>query len=271
MWFWNAVHTIPASTAVCLGLALLIAFAFEFINGFHDTANAVTTVIYTRTLSPRLAVLYSGILNFLGVLLGGTAIAFTIVNLLPVDLLVSSQPRAAMIMVLSLLLAGVIWNLGTWFVGLPVSSSHTLIGAILGVGIAHSLLQHQGLSGVNWAVAGGVGLALLVSPLVGFFAAGLLLYVLKKLVREPRLYTPPVANDRPPIWIRIILIVTCGGVSYAHGKNDGQKGMGLILLVLIGFLPMHYGLDIFEEGQAATVHESIVGAREAWASPSSNR
>jgi PiT family inorganic phosphate transporter len=243
MNFWDAAASLPAGPLTFLVVALLAAFAFEFINGFHDTANAVTTVIYTRSLPATPAVIYSGTLNFLGVLLGGTTVAFSIVNLLPVDLLIEGTSGAALVMVLSLLLSGVIWNLGTWYQGLPVSSSHTLIGSILGVGIANSLYTSRDLLGVNWAKAGEVGLALLVSPLVGFMLAGSLLLVLKVVFREPRLYTPPQGEDRPPGWIRGILIATCGGVSFAHGSNDGQKGMGLVLLVLIGFLPFHYALN----------------------------
>lgn len=256
MNFWDAALSLPTGPLFFLAIALLVAFAFEFINGFHDTANAVTTVIYTRTLPAFPAVIYSGFLNFLGVLLGGTAVAFGIVNLLPVDLLIEGTSNAALVMVLALLVAGVIWNLGTWYRGLPVSSSHTLIGSILGVGIANSLLTGKGLAGVNWSKAGEVGLALLVSPLVGFLAAALLLLVLKGLIRQPRLYRPPEGDDRPPGWIRGVLIATCGGVSFAHGSNDGQKGMGLVLLVLIGFLPFHYAVNIYQANLAGQVRES---------------
>src|SRR3954453_7497953 len=173
MNFWDAATALSAGPLILLAVALLVAFAFEFINGFHDTANAATTVIYTRSLPATPAVIYSGTLNFLGVLLGGTAVAFGIVNLLPVDLLVDSRTGAAMVMVMSLLLAGVTWNLGTWYIGLPVSSSHTLIGSILGVGIANSLWNGSGLSGVNWHECKKVGLALLLSPLIGFALSGL--------------------------------------------------------------------------------------------------
>jgi phosphate/sulfate permease len=255
MNFWDAASTLSTGELILFAIALFVAFGFEFINGFHDTANAVTTVIYTRTLLPaQAAVLYSGSLNFLGVLIGGTALAFTIVNLLPVDLLVNaSTPGASLVTVLALLLAGVIWNLGTWYRGLPVSSSHTLIGSILGVGMAHGYLSGNGMSGVNWAEAGKVGMALLLSPVFGFGAAAILLLVMKGIFREPRLYRPPEGDDRPPGWVRGVLIATCGGVSYAHGQNDGQKGMGLLLLVLIGFLPFHYALNRFDDDGAARV------------------
>lgn len=248
MTFWDAALALPAAALLFLAVALLVAFAFEFINGFHDTANAVTTVIYTRTLSATPAVLFSGVMNFLGafvtVVFFGAAVAFSIVNLLPVDLLVEANSNAALVMVLALLLAGVIWNLGTWYMGLPVSSSHTLIGSILGVGIAHGLWSGKGFDGVNWAKAGEVGLGLLISPLIGFAAAAGLLLLMKRTLKEPKLYEPPKDGERPPRWVRAVLLLTCGGVSFAHGSNDGQKGMGLLLLVLIGFMPVHYALSV---------------------------
>lgn len=251
--FWQAVGELPTLSLFFMLLALAVAFGFEFINGFHDTANAVTTVIYTKTLKPGPAVLFSGFCNFLGVLLGGTTVAFSIVNLLPVDVLVGESSGQAMVMVISLLLAGVIWNLGTWGMGLPVSSSHTLIGSILGVGLVNSLLTRGDFSGVNWSKAVDVGLALLISPLVGFCLAGGLLLLMKFTIRDSRLYVPPVDGDSPPGWIRRTLIATCGAVSFAHGSNDGQKGMGLILLVLIGFLPGYYALDLNHPGKAIDV------------------
>lgn len=266
MTFWDAASQLPSLTLLFLFVALLVAFGFEFINGFHDTANAVTTVIYTRTLTPTPAVIYSGVMNFLGalvtVLVGSAAVAFTIVNLLPVDLLVKSDPTPALVMVLSLLLAGVLWNLGTWYLGLPVSSSHTLIGAILGVGLANGLMEGGGLGGVRWDKAGEVGLGLLLSPLTGFVLAYGLLLLLKRTVREPRLYVPPADGDRPPRWVRGVLVATCGGVSFAHGSNDGQKGMGLLLLVLIGFMPAHYALNVSDPGKAGAVHDAAVAARD---------
>jgi phosphate/sulfate permease len=263
MGFWDAVGSLATPQMLFFFIALIVAFGFEFINGFHDTANAVTTVIYTRSMRPTPAVIYSGIMNFLGVLLGGTAVAFSIVNLLPVDLLVDAKSAAALEMVLSILLAGVIWNLGTWYFGLPVSSSHTLIGSILGVGLANSLWQGNGFTGVNWVKAGEVGLALLFSPVIGFMAAGLLLLVMKWIIPHKKLYEPPVGDDKPPTWIRAVLVVTCGGVSFAHGSNDGQKGMGLLLLVLIGFLPMYHALNTRNPEEAKLVHDAAVQLRKA--------
>jgi len=262
MTFWDALSGLTIGPILFLFLALFIAFAFEFINGFHDTANAVTTVIYTRSLPPTPAVVYSGFMNFLGVLLGGTAVAFGIVNLLPVDLLVDSRSGAALVMVLSLLIAGVAWNLSTWYIGLPVSSSHTLIGSILGVGIANSLWNGAGQSGVNWHECTKVGLALLFSPVVGFVGSALLLLILKLFFRDRRLYVPPQGEDQPPGWVRTVLIGTCGGVSFAHGSNDGQKGMGLLLLVLIGFFPLHYALTVNRPESAVEVHAGALALRE---------
>jgi phosphate/sulfate permease len=259
---WDALGHLSLQSQIFFALALFVAFAFEFVNGFHDTANAVTTVIYTKTLKPTPAVLYSGVCNFLGVLLGGTAVAFSIVNLLPVDLLIESASPRAVVMVISLLLSGVIWNLGTWWRGLPVSSSHTLIGSILGVGLANSLVTRGDLSGVNWAKAGEVGLSLLISPLIGFGSAAGLLLVMKRFFRDPSLYRPPEESDNPPHWIRGVLITTCGGVSFAHGSNDGQKGMGLILLALIGFLPTHYALDLRHGDLARDVRQAAIAIDE---------
>ena len=256
--FWQSFSALSLQGQLFFGFALFVAFAFEFINGFHDTANAVTTVIYTKTLRPTPAVLFSGLCNFLGVLLGGTAVAFSIVNLLPVDLLIESASTRAMVMVVSLLLAGVIWNLGTWWLGLPVSSSHTLIGSILGVGLANSLLTRGDVSGVNWTKARDVGMSLLISPMVGFISAAVLLLIMRRSLKDQRLFHPPGEGDDPPRWIRGVLLATCGGVSFAHGSNDGQKGMGLILLALIGFLPTYYALDMHHAHTAESVHAAAL-------------
>lgn len=262
MTFWDGVAQLSTLQVAFLFIALLVAFGFEFINGFHDTANAVTTVIYTRSMTPRAAVLYSGFLNFLGVLLGGTGLAWGIVNLLPVEKLVESSPQTALVMVLAMLVAAVIWNLGTWYIGLPVSSSHTLIGSIVGVGIAHGLLYQGDFSGVRWDKAFDTGLALLVSPLVGFLLAGLLLLIMKAIIPTPRLYEPPQGNDTPPGWIKWAIRLTCGGVSYFHGSNDGQKGMGLLMLVLIGFMPTIYALHPYESTDVTKVIATVKAMEE---------
>jgi phosphate/sulfate permease len=235
---------ISYGTLLFLFFALGTALLFECINGFHDTANAVATVIYTRSLKPQVAVVWSGLLNFTGVLLGGIAVAFSIVHLLPVDLLIKIDTGAGMAMVIALLLAAIVWNFGTWYMAIPASSSHTLIGAIIGVGLANSFLAGHPGQGINWHKAGEVGLSLLISPLIGFALAAGLLILLKRLVKNPELYKPPDGDKPPPWWIRIILILTCTGVSFAHGSNDGQKGIGLIMLILIGLVPSTYALNM---------------------------
>jgi PiT family inorganic phosphate transporter len=229
---------------ILLFVALLIALGFEFVNGFHDTANAVATVIYTHSMPAEFAVMWSGFFNFLGVLLSSGAVAFGIVALLPVELILQVGSGAGFAMVFALLIAAIIWNLGTWWLGLPASSSHTLIGSIIGVGVANALARGQdGTSGVDWTKATEIGYSLLLSPLFGFCMAAILLLVLKFIVRNPALYQAPVGNTPPPLWIRGILIATCTGVSFAHGSNDGQKGMGLIMLILIGTVPTAYALN----------------------------
>src|SRR4051794_13045706 len=227
-----------------LGVALLIALGFEFVNGFHDTANAVATVIYTHSLPPNFAVVWSGFFNFLGVLASSGAVAFGIIALLPVELILQVGSGAGFAMVFALLIAAIIWNLGTWWLGLPASSSHTLIGSIIGVGIANALMHgRDGTSGVDWGQATKVGYSLLLSPMVGFGVAALLLLALKALVKRPELYQEPAKNTPPPLWIRGLLVLTCTGVSFAHGSNDGQKGMGLIMLILVGTGPTAYALN----------------------------
>ena len=227
-----------------LFVALLIALGFEFVNGFHDTANAVATVIYTHSLPAEIAVVWSGSFNFLGVLLSSGAVAFGIISLLPVELILQVGSSAGFAMVFALLIAAIIWNLGTWYLGLPASSSHTLIGSIIGVGIANALMHGQdGTSGVDWAQATNVGKALLFSPVVGFVLSAILLLVMKVLIRQPELYRSPETDKPPAWWIRGLLIFTCTGVSFAHGSNDGQKGMGLIMLILIGTVPTAFALN----------------------------
>jgi PiT family inorganic phosphate transporter len=229
-----------------LFVALLIALAFEFVNGFHDTANAVATVIYTRSLPANVAVVWSGMFNLFGVLMSSGAVAFGIVSLLPVELILQVGSGAGFAMVFALLIAAIIWNVGTWYFGVPASSSHTLIGSIMGVGIANALLRgRNGTSGVDWSQAAGIGKALLLSPLFGFALAAILLFVLKTVMLRltPSLFAEPKGDQPPPVWIRGILILTCTLVSFFHGSNDGQKGMGLIMLILIGTVPTAYALN----------------------------
>jgi PiT family inorganic phosphate transporter len=231
---------------ILLFVALLIALGFEFVNGFHDTANAVATVIYTRSLPANIAVVWSGMFNLFGVLMSSGAVAFGIVSLLPVELILQVGSGAGFAMVFALLIAAIIWNVGTWWFGLPASSSHTLIGSIMGVGIANALLRgRDGTSGVDWSQAANVGKALLLSPLFGFALAAVLLFALKMVLQHatPALFAEPKGDQPPPTWIRGILILTCTLVSFFHGSNDGQKGMGLIMLILIGTVPTAYALN----------------------------
>lgn len=238
------VHATAYLPFILLFIALLIALGFEFVNGFHDTANAVATVIYTNSMPANYAVVWSGFFNFLGVLLSTGAVAFGIVSLLPVELILQVGSNAGFAMVFALLIAAIVWNLATWYLGIPSSSSHTLIGSIIGVGIANAMLHGKsGTAGVDWTKATEIGYALLLSPLLGFTVAALLFLAMKVLIRNRALYEAPKGNTPPPTWIRALLIFTCTGVSFAHGSNDGQKGMGLIMLILIGTVPTAYALN----------------------------
>ena len=227
-----------------LGLALLIALGFEFVNGFHDTANAVATVIYTHSLEPNIAVVWSGLCNLLGVLTSTGTVAFTVITLLPVELILQVSAGAGFAMVFALLIAAIVWNLSTWWFGLPASSSHTMVGSIIGVGVANQLMNvHSGTSGVDWEQATKVFKVLLISPVIGFTAAALLFLLSKAFIKYPELYEAPKDNTPPPWPIRLLLVLTCTGVSFFHGSNDGQKGMGLIMLILIGTVPTAYALN----------------------------
>ncbi len=229
---------------VLLGTALFIALGFEFVNGFHDTANAVATVIYTHSLEPNMAVVWSGLCNLVGVLTSAGTVAFTIITLLPVELILKVSSGSGFAMVFALLLAAILWNLGTWWLGLPASSTHTMTGSIIGVGVANQLLTGgSGTAGVDWAQASKVGWTLLLSPLVGFAGAFLIFLISKATIKYPELYTAPKDNTPPPFPIRVLLVITCTLVSFFHGSNDGQKGMGLIMLILIGTVPTAYALN----------------------------
>jgi len=227
-----------------LGLPVVIALGFEFVNGFHDTANAVATVIYTHSLEPNIAVVWSGICNLVGVLFSSGTVAFAVITLLPVELILKVSTGAGFAMVFALLIAAMVWNLGTWWAGLPASSSHTMVGSIIGVGVANQLLNgNSGTSGLDWEQAMKVLKALLISPLIGFALAGMLILLSKQVAKFPELYEAPKDNTPPPWPVRFLLILTCSGVSFSHGSNDGQKGMGLIMLILIGTVPTAYALN----------------------------
>ncbi|MBT8766126.1 inorganic phosphate transporter [Metapseudomonas boanensis] len=242
---------LDAWVALSLVLALAFVLTFEFINGFHDTANAVATVIYTKAMSPYRAVILSGIFNFLGVLLGGVGVAYAIVHLLPVELLINVNTGHGLAMVFSMLTAAIAWNLGTWYFGIPASSSHTLIGSILGVGLANTVITGLPLGeGVNWGKAIDIGLSLIFSPAAGFLVAALVLlslkwmYPLSKMHKTPETRKELDEKKHPPFWNRLVLVLSAMAVSFVHGSNDGQKGIGLIMLVLIGIVPAKFVLDL---------------------------
>jgi len=261
-------ETLTVGTIFFLVAAVGLALFFEAINGFHDTANAVATVIYTHSLRPTVAVVWSGMWNLIGVMLSSGAVAYGIVALLPVELVLNVGTGPSYAMVFSLLISAIIWNFGTWYVGLPNSSSHSLIGAILGVGLANSLLSsgHSLSEGINWHQVQQVFTSLLVSPVIGFVGAGLLLLLAKALIRRPELYRPADEKKAPPLWVRALLILTCTGVSFAHGSNDGQKGMGLLMLILIGILPGLFALNMAasaaDVAQLAAISRSVEAVLE---------
>lgn len=238
----------PYSTAslVALGIALALVLIFEFSNGFHDTANAVATVIYTHSLKPVPAVILSGVMNFSGVLLGGVAVAYTLVELLPPDVLSPPNGNPAIAMLFALFASALVWNVGTWLLGIPCSSSHAVVGSLLGVGIANSILAARGFGhGVDWGQVWSVLEALLASPILGFAGAWLLFHAAQRVLgRNKALFRPANPNSPPVWWVRGLLILTCSGVSFTHGSNDGQKSIGLIMLAVIGLFPGAYALNM---------------------------
>ncbi len=237
---------LETSLLIILIICILAACAFEFINGFHDTANAVATVIYTHSLKPMHAVVLSGVLNFLGVFSGGIGVAVGIINLLPAQVLTDQNVYQSMAMILSLILTAILWNLGTWYYGIPCSSSHTLIGSILGVGLAYGLI-HNDMSSVNWSKAGDIGLSLMFSPIFGFVMTILMMFTLRNIFRKnEQLFVEPDVTKYPPWWVRATLILTCSGVSFAHGSNDGQKGVGLVMLILIAIVPGYFAIQDYQ-------------------------
>jgi len=235
----------PAS-ALAMGLlvfALIMVIMFEATNGFHDAANAVATVIYTKSLQPGQAVVLSGVMNFVGVLVGGIAVAYALVELLPAEVLSPPDGGPAVAMLVSLFVAALSWNIGTWWFGLPNSSSHCLIGSLIGVALGNAFARSRNIAeGVHWAQLWKVLEALALSPVLGFIFAGALYFLCRKTLHDKHLYEP--VKDKPPIWwMRGVLILTCTGVSFSHGTNDGQKSIGLIMLTIIGIFPATYALN----------------------------
>ncbi len=247
------------NTNLIVILALFFVLFYESINGFHDTANAVAAVIYTRAMNAQVAVFISGIFNFLGVMLGGLSVAYSIVHLLPTNLLLNVSAAHGLAMVFSMLLAAIIWNLSTWYLGLPASSSHTLIGAIIGIGLTNALMTNISIvEALNIPKMINVFLSLLISPLVGMLIAGLIIYVLRQYwctnKKRQRIHMSPAEREKvdgkrkPPFWTRIALILSAIGVSFSHGANDGQKGIGLLMLVLIGIAPAAFVVNMNANG-----------------------
>jgi PiT family inorganic phosphate transporter len=232
----------PVLTTLLI-ICIIAVCTFEFANGFHDTANAVATVIYTKSLKPFEAVMLSGVLNFLGLVTGTIAVAMGIVKLLPLEALVDQTVYQTVGMIMAMLITAIVWNIGTWYYGIPCSSSHTLLASILGVTIAFTFTPEAGNAAVDWGKAGEIGMSLLISPLVGFLFTLGLMYTLNVFVKNKAIFKEPNPKKKPPIWIRAILITTCSGVSFAHGSNDGQKGVGLLMLVLIALSPAYFALN----------------------------
>ncbi|RDK92782.1 low-affinity inorganic phosphate transporter [Enterobacillus tribolii] len=253
-----------------LVLALLFVLFYEAINGFHDTANAVATVIYTRAMRSQLAVVMSGIFNFLGVMLGGLSVAYAIVHMLPTDLLLNVSSAHGLAMMFSLLLAAIIWNLGTWYFGLPASSSHTLIGAIIGIGLTNALVTNASVvDALNIPKVIGIFMSLIISPLVGLIVAGGMVFLLRRYwsgtKKRQRIHMTPAEREKidgkrkPPFWTRIALILSAVGVSFSHGANDGQKGIGLLMLVLIGVAPAGFVVNMDATGyDIARTRDAVV-------------
>ncbi len=250
-------------TGLLLVLALIFVLFYEAINGFHDTANAVATVIYTRAMRSQLAVAMAAIFNFLGVLLGGLSVAYAIVHMLPTDLLLNVSSAHGLAMVFSMLLAAIIWNLGTWYFGLPASSSHTLIGAIIGIGLTNALMTGTSVvDALNIPKVLNIFGSLIVSPIVGLVFAGGLVFLLRRYwsgtKKRARIHLTPAEREKkdgkkkPPFWTRIALIISAIGVAFSHGANDGQKGIGLIMLVLIGVAPAGFVVNMNASGYEIT-------------------
>jgi inorganic phosphate transporter, PiT family len=242
-----------------LMVCLVLVLAFEFSNGFHDTANAVATVIYTKSLRPLYAVVWSGIMNFTGVIFGGIAVAYALVELIPPEVLSPPNGGVAVGMLAALFVSALIWNVGTWWFGIPNSSSHALIGALVGIAVANSIFRGRGFgNGVDWDQVWSVLSSLLLSPIIGFALALILFRLLKLVIHDKRLYEPP-EGDKPPVWwMRALLILTCTAVSFAHGTNDGQKSIGLIMLVIIGLLPTSFAVNLdMKENEIAKIVQNM--------------
>jgi inorganic phosphate transporter, PiT family len=238
---------ISVSLSFLLFFCIILALTFEFINGFHDTANAVATVIYTHALKPGTAVLWSGIWNFIGVNIGGIAVAIGIVNLLPVEALTDTNIHHNLAMVMALLITAIIWNIGTWYLGIPCSSSHALIGSITGVSLAYIMLPGNHAITLSWQKVAEAGLSLIISPIIGFVLAMFFMYIVNKTVTNKAIFKEAPAKKAPPLWIRSLLILSSTFVSFSHGSNDGQKGVGLMMIILIAIVPVRFSLNLAKD------------------------
>ncbi len=257
----DALSEVSNITIFFLATSLLLALFYEMINGFHDTANAVAMIIYTNSMKARNSVIMSGIMNFIGVIAGGIGVAYAIVHILPLDVIVSANQQSTLIMIYSLLLSAIVWNFGTWYYGIPVSSSHSLIGSLVGVSLMFGVMNGYDLSqSVNSGVLYKVLIALALSPLLGFGFAYVFMKMARAFIRIPKFYKSPQSEKkrkRPNFWMRISIILTGAGISFAHGSNDGQKGMGLIMIILIGIMPTFYALDMnSHQYRIQQVHDS---------------
>ena len=240
------VHFMPSSSLVVtmLVICLVMVLAFEATNGFHDSSNAVATVIYTQSLKPVQAVIWSGLMNFIGVLVGGISVAYALVEILPPDVLTPPDGSPAVPMLVSIFAAALFWNILTWAFAIPNSSSHCIIGSLIGVAAADALLKARSVTqGVDWKQIVSVLKALAVSPLLGLVFAGGMYLILRLVVRRGHLFEPPKEGEPPVWWLRALLVLTCTSVSFSHGTNDGQKSIGLIMLTIIGLLPAAYALN----------------------------
>lgn len=205
-------------------VALALAYTFEFVNGFHDTANAVATVIYTKALRAPVAIIMSGVCNFIGCLVTGTAVALVITEVIP-------RNGMNLNIILAVLAGSLIWNIYTWYHGIPVSSSHCLIGGLFGAGVAAG-----GWSGVVWARLIPVLIALILSPLLGFIFGALVTAAVNTLVKG---ITPGDTTSRgQPAFMRWMQVLSSAALSFTHGSNDGQKTMGVIAIILASQFPL---------------------------------
>ncbi|QGZ64786.1 inorganic phosphate transporter [Paraburkholderia acidisoli] len=239
-------HFAPSSAVIVamLVVCLVMVLAFEASNGFHDSSNAVATVIYTHSLQPVQAVVWSGVMNLIGVLVGGISVAYALVEILPPDVLTPPDGAPAVPMLVAIFASALFWNVLTWAFAIPNSSSHCVIGSLIGVAAADALIKSRSLAqGVDWHQISTVLKGLAISPVLGFFIAGGLYLALRLIVRKGHLLEPPKENQPPVWWLRALLVLTCTTVSFSHGTNDGQKSIGLIMLTIIGLLPATYALN----------------------------